>query len=82
MAHRPRAEATQATVRRLTAGAAVGAVALTAVLSMQAGSAGLGGVQDAIVSFVGAVFPGGGLRSAPPPAPAPGATPVAVTGGS
>jgi len=73
---------TRHAVRRLTAGTAVAAVALTAVLFVDAGSDQAGALQDALVSLVTAVFPGGGLRSAPAPTPAPGATPVAVTGGS
>jgi len=71
------------TLRRLTVAAAGAAIGLNAVLLIQTSviQVGPGAVQDAIVSFFGAVFPGGGLRAAQPPA-APSASPLVVTGAS
>jgi hypothetical protein len=70
-------------VRRLTAGGIVAAGGLGVALFAQTAvsSTGSSDVQGAIVSVIGAVFPGAGLRpasSAPSPVP-PGTVPVATT---
>jgi len=73
------------TLRQLTLATAIAAVALNLVLLVQTtlSTPGSGDVQDAIISLLGGVFPGGGLRAAPsPPAAAPTASPHAVTGAS
>jgi hypothetical protein len=69
--------------RRLTAGAVVAAGGLGVALFAQTAvsSTGSGDVQGAIVTMIGAVFPGAGIRpasSAPSPVP-PGTVPVATT---
>lgn len=73
------------TLRRLTAGTALGAAALTTLLFVQTSlaQASPGALQDAIASVISAFFPGANLRPAGEnPSPAPGATPIAVSGGS
>jgi hypothetical protein len=78
----PRPTERRETVRRLTVTAATLAAALNAILFVQTSAVtfGAGSVQDAIVSAVNTLFPRGGLQ--PPANPTPGATPVAVSGGS
>ena len=69
----------------MTIGAAVGATLLNGLLFVETGLAqlGPGALQDAIASTINAFVPGAGLQPATPgPSPAPGATPVAVSGGS
>jgi len=73
------------TLRRVTAGAALGAATLTALLFVQTSlaQASPGALQDAIASVITAFFPGASLRPAGEnPSPARGATPIAVSGGS
>jgi hypothetical protein len=73
------------TLRRLTVSAAVAAAGLNAVLFAQAGleQLGPGDFQSAIISAFAGLFPRGGLQpSSQAPTPAPGATPIATTGGS
>ena len=70
-------------LRRLTAGAIVTAGGLGVALFTQTAvsTTGSGDLQGAIVSMVGALFPGAGLgpaSSSPSPAP-PGTAPVAAT---
>ena len=70
-------------LRRLTAGAVITAGGLGVALFTQTAvsATSSGDVQGAIVSMVGALFPGAGLRPAstsPSPAP-PGTAPVATT---
>lgn len=79
----PSATERHETVRRLTISAAILAAALNAVLFIQTSALtfGAGSLQDAIVSAAHALFPGDGIQPAPA-TPAPGATPIAVTGGS
>ena len=62
--------------------AATLAALLNAILFVQSGAEtfGAGSVQDAVISAISTLFPRGGLATAPNPTP--GATPVAVTGGS
>jgi hypothetical protein len=72
-------------LRQLTAGAAVAAVGLNAILFAQTGSGQVdaGNVQDAIVSAVESLFPGAGLRPATsPPTSSPNSRPIVTTGGS
>jgi hypothetical protein len=72
-------------LRRLTVAAAIAAIGLNSVLFLQtaAGSLGSADPTAAIVSLIQAVFPGRGLGApAGTPSPAPGATPIAVSGGS
>lgn len=72
-------------LRQLTVGAAVVAIGLNSVLFLQtaAGPLGSGDVGKAISSVITAVFPGSGLAApAGTPRPVPGATPLAVSGGS
>ena len=71
-------------LRWLTIAVALAATGLNAVLFLEigAGQLGPGGVQDAIVSAIGGLFPGTGLH--PPsrlPTPSPGRG-VATSGGS
>jgi hypothetical protein len=69
----------------MTIGAAIGATLLNAFLFVETGltQLGPGAFQDAIASTVNAFLPGAGLHpAAQGPNPAPGATPVAVSGGS
>lgn len=72
-------------LRSLTAYIAIAAVGLNAVLFLQAAAGwfGSGDVGSSIVSLIAGVFPGSGV-AAPNETPgiAPGATPVAVSGGS
>ncbi len=75
----------RSTLRRVTVSAAAVAAGLNAVLFTQTAfeQSGPGAVQDAIVSAVAGLFPRGGLQPpAQAPTPAPGASPVATTGGS
>ncbi len=72
-------------LRRITAAVAVAAIGLNSILFLQtaAGSLGSGDPASAIVSLIQAVFPRSGLGGpAGTPSPAPGATPIAVSGGS
>jgi hypothetical protein len=72
-------------LRRVTVGAAVAAVGLNSVLFLQtaAGPLGSGDVGKTVASVINAVFPGSGLaQPAATPLPLPGATPLAVSGGS
>jgi hypothetical protein len=72
-------------LRRVTVTAAVAAIGLNAVLFLQtaAGPLGAGDPTKAIVSLINAVLPGSGLGApAASPLPVPGATPIAVSGGS
>jgi hypothetical protein len=75
----------RATLRRLTASAAVAAASLNAILFVQTGieQSGPGDFQNAIIAAIGGMFPRAGLQPAfQTPTPATGATPVATTGGS
>jgi hypothetical protein len=79
---RPRDQAE--TVRRLTAGVAVTAVAANAILFLETAvqQEGAGAVQAAMVAVLSGLFPSGGLRAPavqPTPAESPG---VATSGGS
>jgi hypothetical protein len=72
-------------LRRLTIYVAIAAVGLNTVLFLQsaAGWFGSGDPGSAIVSLIAGVFPGSGLAApGATPQPAPGATPIAVSGGS
>jgi hypothetical protein len=72
-------------LRRITVGVAVAAAGLNAFLFLQtaAGSLGAGDPTQAIVSLIRAVFPESGLAGpGGSPSPAPGATPIAISGGS
>lgn len=72
-------------LRRLTVAIAVAAIGLDAVLFLQtaAGSLGAGDPTKAIVALISAVFPGSGLAApSQTPSPAPGATPIAISGAS
>ena len=70
-------------VRRLTAGVVITAGGLSVALFTQTAVSSTGSVdvQGAVVSAIGALFPGAGLRpSSSSPSPAsPGTTPVATT---
>jgi hypothetical protein len=72
-------------LRRLTIGIAVAGIGLNAILFLQtaAGPLGSGDPTGAIVTLIAGVFPGSGLAApGSSPRPAPGATPIAVSGGS
>ncbi|MEA2654858.1 MAG: hypothetical protein QOI23_223 [Chloroflexota bacterium] len=72
-------------LRRLTVYVAIAAIGLNAVLFLQsaAGWLGSGDVGGAIVSLIAGIFPGSGVAAPNTnPSPAPGATPIAVSGGS
>jgi hypothetical protein len=78
-------EEERALLRRLTVYVAIAAVGLNAILFLQsaAGWFGSGDPGSAIVSLIAGIFPGSNLRAPDTaPSPAPGATPIAVSGGS
>src|ERR1700737_2869606 len=76
----------RASLRRLTATAAVAATGLNVVLFLQTGFGSLGpaGVESAIASIVRAVAPGAGPgpNSQPPTQAPPGTRPITTTGPS
>ena len=72
-------------LRRLTVYVGIAAIGLNGVLFLQAAAGwfGSGDPGSAIVSLIAGIFPGSGVAApGTNPSPAPGATPIAVSGGS
>ncbi|HEY2597503.1 MAG TPA: hypothetical protein VGJ79_03390 [Candidatus Dormibacteraeota bacterium] len=84
-ARRRHPEEERESLRRLTVAVAIAGIGLNAILFLQTAAGPLGSADPtgAIVSLIAGVFPGSGLAApGSTPGPAPGATPIAVSGGS